>query len=282
MGPTAKLAPSFHGEASLLSHCVTPANRSRYVEQLDQMFRQRHALFVEKKGWRELRREDGRDIDAYDGDETVYILVMGDAGEVFASARLNPTWARHQLEEGSEFRAKYTQHRVPCGPKAWECSRLIGGDGRLGRDHITESFGRLMVAVGEFCRRRSVSEIISILETAAVTQFQTQGYRCEPLGLPVRFDTDRGPSDAIATIIRPRAAGAARESSAAAWVGPAMFEAASARHESENEQPGFALLESAAELTSEEGQRRALAAVHALIEWEMASRVGEVRRRAAN
>lgn len=112
----------------------------------------------------------------------------------------------------------YTQHPVSSGPKAWECSRLIGGDGRLGREHVTESFGRLMVAVGEFCRRRSVTEIISILETAAVTQFQTQGYRCEPLGLPVRFETDKGPSDAIATIIRPRPAGAARDSSPSMWV----------------------------------------------------------------
>ena len=265
----------------MLSHCVTPANRPRYSDQLDQMFRQRHALFVERKGWRELRRADGRDIDAYDGEETVYILVMGDAGEVFASARLNPTWSRHQLEQGADFRAAYAQHPVPCGPKAWECSRLIGGDGRLGREHVTESFGRLMVAVGEFCRRRSVTEIISILETAAVTQFQTQGYRCEPLGLPVRFETDKGPSDAIATIIRPRPAGAARDGSPSMWVGPAMFEAASASRANAEGQPGFALLESAAELMSAEGQRRALRAIHEVMEWELAG-VQEMQRRAAN
>lgn len=265
----------------MLSHCVTPANRPRYSEQLDQMFRQRHALFVERKGWRELRRADGRDIDAYDGEETVYILVLGDAGEVFASARLNPTWSRHQLEDGSDFRALYTQHPVPSGPKAWECSRLIGGDGRLGREHVTESFSRLMVAVGEFCRRRSVTEIISILETAAVTQFQTQGYRCEPLGLPVRYETDKGPADAIATIIRPRPAGAARDGSPSMWMGPAMFEAASASGANAENQPGFALLESAAELTSAEGQRRALRAIHEVIEWELAG-IRELQRRAAN
>lgn len=266
----------------MLSHCVTPANRPRYAEQLDQMFRQRHAFFVEKKGWRELRRADGRDVDAYDGEETVYILVLGDAGEVFASARLNPTWSRHLLEEGSEFRATFAQHPVPYGPKAWECSRLIGGDGRLGREHVTESFGRLMVAVGEFCRRRSVTEIVSILETAAVTQFQTQGYRCEPLGLPVRFDTDKGPSDAIATIIRPRAAGVARETGAASWIGPAMFEAASASRANTDARPGFALLESAAELVTEEGQHRALRAIHAVLEWETANSVTHERRRVAN
>lgn len=245
------------------------------------MFSQRHALFVEKKGWRELRREDGRDIDAYDCDETVYILVLGDAGEVYASARLNPTWSRHQLEEGSPLRATYAQHPVPCGPKVWECSRLIGGDGRFGRAHVTESFGRLMVAVGEFCRRRSVTDIISILETAAVTQFQTQGYRCEPLGLPVRFDTDKGPSDAIATIIRPRPAGAARESGTAVWIGPAMFEAASASGESQSTPLDFALLESAAELVSEEAKRRALRAIHEVLEWELAG-AADIRRRAAN
>ena len=138
-----------------------------------------------------------------------------------------------------------------------------------------------MVAVGEFCRRRSVTEIISILETAAVTQFQTQGYRCEPLGLPVRFETDKGPSDAIATIIRPRPAGAARDGSPSMWVGPAMFEAASASRANAEGQPGFALLESAAELMSAEGQRRALRAIHEVMEWELAG-VQEMQRRAAN
>lgn len=170
---------------------------------------------------------------------------------------------------------------MPWGPKAWECSRLIGGDGRLGREHVTESFGQLMVAVGEFCRHRSVTEIISILETAAVTQFETQGYRCEPLGLSVRFETDKAPSDAIATIIRPRPAGAARDSSPSMWIGPAMFEAASAARHDTGGQPGFALLESAGELVGEEGQRRALRAVHEALEWELA-RALEKRRRAAN
>ena len=44
----------------MLCHCVTPANRARYSRQLEEMHRQRHAFFVEKKGWSELRRPAGR------------------------------------------------------------------------------------------------------------------------------------------------------------------------------------------------------------------------------
>jgi hypothetical protein len=56
------------------------------------MFRQRHALFVERKGWRELRRADGRDIDAYDGMKP--FTSSSCCWKMFASARLNP-WS-HQ------------------------------------------------------------------------------------------------------------------------------------------------------------------------------------------
>ena len=60
-----------------------------------------------------------------------------------------------------------------------------------------------------------------------------------------------------------------------------MFEAASAARGAAQSRPGFALLESAGELVSEEGQRRALRAIHEVMEWELAG-IREMQRRAAN
>jgi acyl-homoserine lactone synthase len=234
------------------------------------MYRQRHAFFVEKKGWSELRRADGLDVDPYDSDETVYFLVVGDMGEVFASCRINPTWSRHQLEPGGPLRERFASREVPLGPKVWECSRLLGGDSRRGREHATETFVRVMVAIGEFCRRRSISDTISILDTSAIAMFQTAGYRCEPLGIPTRYDTDRGPADALAVIIR-RAGGA---SSAALrqsfdFPGPAMVEAPSVREDMHAFEPYFPLLESAMELKTRSGRKVALEMLHSLLNQEI-------------
>ncbi len=254
----------------MLSHCVTPANRARYMHQLEDMFHQRHDFFVDKKGWGELRHEDGRDCDDYDTDETVYLLVIGDMGEVLASARLNPTWGRHQLEQGSPLNTTYANRPVPHGPKVWECSRMLGGDSRRGREHAIQTFAQLMIAIGEFCRRRSVLDIVSVLETSAITHFQTAGFRCEPLGLPVRYQTERGPSDAMATIIRIGGPGSSRMRRQLDQPSPIFFEAASLRSEAEPAPPPFALLESASEIRTESGRRVAMEAIHAILMQEAA------------
>lgn len=264
----------------MLCHCVTPANRERYSRQLEEMYRQRHTFFVEKKGWSELRRDDGLDIDPYDSDETVYFLVLGDMGEVFASCRINPTWSRHQLEPGGVLRERFAQRDVPMGPKVWECSRLLGGDSRRGRDHATETFVRVMVAIGEFCRRRSISDTISILDTSAIAMFQTAGYRCEPLGIPTRYDTAKGPADALAVIIR-RAGGASSAAlrSSFEFAGPAMVEAPSVRDGSQACEPHYALLESALEIRTDSGRRRALELLHAVLHQELEATLQDTGQR---
>ncbi len=263
----------------MLCHCVTPANRTRYSRQLEEMHRQRHAFFVEKKGWSELRRDDGLDIDIYDGEETVYFLVLGDMGEVFGSCRINPTWSRHQLEPGGPLRERFAQRDIPSGPKVWECSRMLGGDSRRGREHATETFVRVMVAIGEFCRRRSIAETISILETSAIAMFQTAGYRCEPLGIPERYQTDKGPAEALAVIIR-RAGGtsAAQLRQAFDFPGPAMVEAPSVREDAHAYEPFYPLLESAMEIRTEGGRQVALEMIHTVLNQELEARMEAGRR----
>jgi acyl-homoserine lactone synthase len=237
------------------------------------MYRQRHTFFVEKKGWSELRRSDGLDIDPYDAEETVYFLVLDDHGDVLGSCRINPTWSRHQLEPGGPLRERFASRDVPLGPKVWECSRLLGGDSRRGREHAMETFVRVMVAIGEFCRRRSISDTISILETSAIAMFQTAGYRCEPLGIPTRYQTDRGPADALAVIIR-RAGGASSAALRGAFnfSGPAMVEAPSVREDTHVEEPYFPLLESAMEITTDSGRMVALEMMHTVLTQELKAR----------
>jgi len=47
-------------------HVVDAANSVAYREQLDQYFKLRHHIYVGERGWRTLKRPDGREMDAFD------------------------------------------------------------------------------------------------------------------------------------------------------------------------------------------------------------------------
>jgi acyl-homoserine lactone synthase len=256
----------------MLCHCVTAANRARYVTQLEEMFRQRYKFFVESLGWRELRRPDGRDFDHYDTDDSVYLMVIGDMGEVFASTRLNPTWGRHQLENGSELRERFAVRTPPVGPTIWEGSRLIGGQPeKHGPQHAQKTMGILLCGVQEFCMRRGITLGTSIFETRTLSRMHSLGWETEPLGLPVTYDTDRGRGEAIAITWKTGGKYLAVTRKGFDVRGPVYFEAAPAMGENETHAPYFPLMELAAEISTSVGQLAAMDAVRSVLEQEAAN-----------
>lgn len=183
----------------MLCHLVTRANKSLYAKELDDMFRIRHEVFVERMGWRELRQENKRDIDQYDTDDTVYLIVIDDDGEVSASTRFNPTWKRHQLEPNSSMTKKFADKEPPRGPEIWEGSRLVPGlRDRHGKAYAMASMGTLFAGISEFCMSRGITRCISVFEMPALSMLMSTGMQTEPLGLPQKYETDHGEGEAMA------------------------------------------------------------------------------------
>lgn len=258
----------------MLCHCVTPANRGRYRAQIDEMHRQRHDVFVAGLGWRELRRDDGRDIDAYDTEHTVYLLVLGDAGEVLASARMNPTWARHQMEAGGCLRERFVHLQPPSGATIWEGSRLLGGlPERYGRDFARATLGILLSGLQEFCVRRQISLGVSIFETRALSRVQDLGWEIAPLGLPVTYETDKGQGEALATTWKTGVRYMAATRAGSGVAGPVLFEAAPALYDDDNAVAlAFPLLETVAQLRSDTARQQVMRSTLDLIAQE--ARIG--------
>ncbi len=253
----------------MLCHCVTPANRSRYALQLAEMFRQRHEVFVDSLGWRELRRDDGCDIDVYDTDDTVYLMVLGDAGEVLASARMNPTWARHQMEDEGELRRRFVHRTPPKGPTIWEGSRLLGGlPDRYGREIARATLGVLLTGLQEFCVRRGITQGVSIFETRALSRVQSLGWRTEPLGLPVLYQTDIGQGEAVAAVWQTGVRYMAATREAVGIAGPSLFEAAPVLDDEDPANPNYPLLTVAAALRSDIAQGAAMTSLLSLLQQE--------------
>lgn len=213
----------------MLCHAVTESNRGRYARQLEQMHRQRHDLFVDRLGWSELRRKDGRDIDQYDTEHTVYLLVLNEDEDVVASGRYNPSWAPNQFDDESELRKLYASRTPPVGPHVWEGSRLVGGlPEKYGKEHATATLAVLHAAGVEFGLRRGVTHFNSIFEPKATSILTWLGCETEPLGLPTKYSTEHGDREALAMTWKVSADYLKRVRKGFGIAGPVLFEASPA------------------------------------------------------
>src|SRR5688572_10124472 len=96
-------------------HAVSAVNMHLYARQIDQMFRMRHAFYVEGHGWSGLISQDGRETDEFDDEHAVYLMSIDPFGEVAASVRLNPTLGPTLL---SKF-ADYADEPPPKSESVW-------------------------------------------------------------------------------------------------------------------------------------------------------------------
>jgi len=100
-------------------HVVTPANACRYGDAMEQAWRLRHQIFVEEKGWTDLARPDGREIDQFDTPHAVHFLAM-EGDTVIGYSRLLPTTRPHLL---SDVYPELCEGARPAGPHLWEWTR---------------------------------------------------------------------------------------------------------------------------------------------------------------
>jgi acyl-homoserine lactone synthase len=57
-------------------HVITKENEHLYQEQMEEYFHLRQEIFVNERGWRDLNCIGGREIDAYDNENAVYLLAI--------------------------------------------------------------------------------------------------------------------------------------------------------------------------------------------------------------
>lgn len=158
-------------------HTVSRLNRSKYQTIIETHFRIRHDIFVGERGWEALRKPDGREIDEYDNDETVYLLAL-EGSRVVGGHRLYPT-VKHSMMSDI-FPHLASVRGAPCSPLIWEWSRyFIVPDRREGDLNI-----RLMAAAQEFCLDQGITQVSAIIETWWLPRFQQAGFKVTPLGLP--------------------------------------------------------------------------------------------------
>jgi acyl-homoserine lactone synthase len=158
-------------------HVISAANRHLYEDVIEAHYRIRHDIFSGERGWKALTRPDGREVDAYDNEDTVYLLAMEDE-RIVGGNRLYPTLRPTMMEE--VFPHLASVRGIPSGPTTWEWSRLFAIKER--RD--SKLYFELMASLHEFCLDEGITELSGVMETWWLPRLQQLEFTVHPLGLP--------------------------------------------------------------------------------------------------
>ncbi|MCG6205846.1 GNAT family N-acetyltransferase [Rhodopseudomonas sp. HC1] len=162
-------------------HVISAKDRHLYGDAVEEHFRIRHQIFVGERGWKTLERPDGREIDQYDNNDTIYLLAL-EKGRVVGGHRLYPTTKPNMISEVFPHLAAVSG--CPSAPDIWEWSRyFIVPDRRDGDLNL-----RLMAAVQEFCLEEGITRVSAVIEMWWLPRFQQAGFVLTPLGVPALIE----------------------------------------------------------------------------------------------
>ena len=167
---------------------IKPEDRSGCRGLIDAMHEMRYRVVVCEWGWDIPGVVVGYEADQFDTDQTVYVIVQNDAGDVVASARLNPTTHPHMM---SELFADYCNLQPwPVGDDVWECSRFVTERSKFS-DPVEDFRARSRLGLGMtvFCLDEGITRL-SWLTHQKFYNLVQKVWKTEPLGLPQRDQDD--------------------------------------------------------------------------------------------
>jgi acyl-homoserine lactone synthase len=157
-------------------HVVTRKNRHLYEDTLQKLFRIRHDIFVDERGWKDLGRRDKLDVDAYDNDNAIYLIAI-DNDRIVGGQRLYPTALPHMMTDVFPHLVTREVQKSSC---AFEWTRyFVIKERRMGRTDC-----RLLAALQEFCLDEGITEVTAVVEMWWLPRWHQAGFKVKPLGLP--------------------------------------------------------------------------------------------------
>jgi N-acyl-L-homoserine lactone synthetase len=151
---------------------------------LREMFEARKRVFVDLLKWDVPVLEGRYEVDQFDDEDAVYLIVPGEDGRHAGSTRLLKSIRPHILD--SLF-AELCAVPVPRGARTLEITRFCL-DRRQSADDRLETRNRLVSGLVRYALENGVETYTGVAEMGWLQQILAFGWRCRPLGLPRRID----------------------------------------------------------------------------------------------
>lgn len=163
-----------------MMHVLTTQNTDEYPELMEKVWRFRHRQFVERLGWRELHSEDGREMDRFDTDDAVHLVVVS-GDDVVGYTRLLRTSHPHLLSD--VYPEIMGDQNWPRGDAIYEWTRCISDD-RAGPFGSVQASHVLITGVLEFCLLSGIQGMIVETHPKLVSWMLETGYKVDTLNTP--------------------------------------------------------------------------------------------------
>jgi N-acyl-L-homoserine lactone synthetase len=155
-----------------------------HLPALRGMFEARKRVFVDLLKWDVPVLEDRYEVDQFDDEEAVYLIVPADDGRHAGSGRLLKTVRPHILDT---LFPELCAVPVPRGARTLEITRFCL-DRRQSADDRLETRNRLVSGLVRYALENGVETYTGVAEIGWLQQILAFGWRCRPLGLPRRVD----------------------------------------------------------------------------------------------
>ena len=179
-----------------MSLLIRPSHHRRFRTVLNDSFRLRREVFVDRLGWSlpdaDRTAETGLEYDAFDGCAAFYLANLS-GGRVIATVRMTPSTAANLT---CDRLAVQMGVDIPRGPHIVEMSRMCA-DPRLSQDQRRETMLELRACIGLLFLRQGWSQSIGIGYDHHIQPFIRSGMTVQVLGAPMIFPGDTELSFAI-------------------------------------------------------------------------------------
>jgi acyl-homoserine lactone synthase len=162
-------------------HVVTAENAPRYATELDSYFRWRHLVYVEERGWEDLRRDDGLERDQFDTDAAVHLIALKGSEVVGGSRMIRMS---HPTLLSEVFPHLVQRGTVPRDHAAIEWTRMFVVPAHRTGHRERSVAGALFCAVMEYCLAIGAVRVGGVMETFWLPRWQRFGWTTRALGLP--------------------------------------------------------------------------------------------------
>lgn len=171
----------------MMLHIVTAENRERYRDQVEESYRIRHKIYVETRGWKNLEREDKREIDQFDNENAIYLLALDEEdGRVVGGSRLVPTLCPHLMSD--VFPQLASMRTLPRATDIFEWTRYYVVPEKRESHAVCNVASVIMCGVQEYCLDEGVSTLSIVTEPFWIPRFLELGWNPRSLGLPVDIE----------------------------------------------------------------------------------------------
>jgi acyl-homoserine lactone synthase len=167
-------------------HAIRADNRHLYEEALDQHYRIRNDIFIGERRWGALKSYDGREIDQFDHDGTIYLLGIDPDLGVVAGSRLLPTTQPTLLS--GVFPQLADIRGIPEGLDIYEWTRLFVVASKRQDGRLCRWAGAVKCGMLEYCLQEGIHTFSGVAETYWIPRIIAMGWHPRPLGLTLDHD----------------------------------------------------------------------------------------------